>query len=126
MIGKIRVIIAGSRRYEDYEKLKEVVGNIVNPLLLHGQVELVSGGATGADRLSERFAREYNYPIKVFPADWNKYGNSVGPIRNKEMAVYAKEADLGMLIAFPLGESRGTRNMIQTAKNMTMPVFVVE
>ena len=50
----------------------------------------------------------------------------VKPIRNEEMAKYASEADCGILIAFPVGESRGTRNMIKLAKQYGLEIEVVE
>jgi len=50
----------------------------------------------------------------------------VKPIRNEEMAKYASEANRGILIAFPVGESRGTRNMIKLAKRYKLEVNVIE
>ena len=50
----------------------------------------------------------------------------VKPIRNEEMAKYASEADRGILIAFPVGKSRGTRNMIKLAKQYGLEIEVVE
>jgi hypothetical protein len=35
--------------------------------------EIVSGGARGADRLGERYARQRGLPCKVFPAQWVKW-----------------------------------------------------
>ena len=40
------------------------------------------------------------------------------------MAKYAGKN--GILIAFPIGESRGTRMMIRIAKQIGMKVFVIE
>ena len=42
------------------------------------------------------------------------------------MAKYAAEADSGMLIAFPIGESKGTKNMIKLAKQYGLEVNVIE
>ena len=56
-------------------------------------VEIISGHAPGADTLGEKFAKAYGYPLKIFLAEWNKYGKAAGPIRNEEMAKYASEAD---------------------------------
>ena len=42
------------------------------------------------------------------------------------MAKYAAEADRGILYAFPLGESCGTRNMIRTAEQFGLEINVIE
>lgn len=122
-----RVIIAGSRKFNDYDKLL----NAVNDCGIHlinsvDPVEIVSGHASGADSLGEKMAKAYKYPLKIFPAEWDTYGKSAGVIRNKQMAQYASEADRGILIAFPIGESRGTRNMIELAKRYGLEIEVIE
>lgn len=37
--------------------------------------EIVSGTANGADKLGERYAKEYGYLLKQFPAEWARCGN---------------------------------------------------
>ena len=44
----------------------------------------------------------------------NTYGKRAGYIRNKQMAEYTSEEN-GVLIAFPIGEARGTKLMIKLA-----------
>ena len=116
-----RVIIAGSRKFDNYELLREKCDKIIPE-----EAEIISGGCRGADFLGERYALERGYPLVVFPADWKKFGNRAGPLRNGQMAAYAKKADKGILIAFPIGESRGTRNMINQAKEHGLDVYVIE
>lgn len=122
-----RIIIAGSRNFNDYElmckTLDELGIHLINTI---DPIEIVSGHARGADSLGERFAKAYGYPLKIFPADWERYGKIAGPMRNGAMARYAAEADRGMLVAFPIGESRGTRNMIKLAKEYGLEVEVIE
>jgi len=55
-----------------------------------------------------------------FPAEWNKFGKAAGPKRNKEMAIAADA-----LIAFWDGKSRGTKNMIELAKQKGLKVKVI-
>lgn len=120
-----RVIIAGSRNFSD----QDLFDNSVHDILLNipsDSLEIVSGGCRGADAMGEDYAIEWHIPYVVFHADWDKYGYSAGPIRNERMAKYASEADHGILIAFPIGESRGTRNMIKMAKQYGLEVYVIE
>ena len=113
-----KIIIAGSRDFNDYEFLKKKLVNL-RDLFIDDDV-IISGHARGADALGERFAKEYNIPLKLFPADWNKYGKSAGYIRNKEMA---DNADV--LVAFWDGKSRGTKNMINIAIDKGLEVHIV-
>lgn len=121
-----RIIIAGSRQFNDYHKMLTELDNLgIHLINSIDPIEIVSGHAPGADTLGERFAKAYHYPLKIFPAEWGKYGKAAGPIRNEQMAKYAAEADKGLLIAFPIGESRGTRNMIKLAKQYGLEVEVI-
>jgi len=112
-----KVIIAGTRDFADYETLKAYadrkLANITET------IEIVSGGARGADALGEQYARERGYQIKRFPADWKQYGRAAGPMRNKAMAMYADA-----LLAYWDGESRGTKNMIELAKEQGLKIGV--
>lgn len=122
-----RIIIAGSRQFNDYHKMLTELDNIgIHLMNTIEPIEIVSGHAPGADTLGERFAKYYGYHLKIFPADWNIYGKAAGPIRNEQMAKYASEADRGILVAFPIGESKGTRNMIKLAKQYGLEVNVIE
>lgn len=115
-----KVIIAGGREFDNYEQLKEACDYYLQNKTKEG-IEIVSGGATGADALGERYAEERGYPITKFPADWGKHGRAAGPIRNKEMANYANA-----LVAFWDGQSKGTKSMIELAREGWLDVRVEE
>jgi len=124
----IRIIIAGGRKFNDYEMLKRTMLKFIRKLHDHidfHKVEIISGNANGADKLGERFANEYNYDLKIMPAQWDLHGKSAGYIRNNEMLVYAKEADHSVLVAFWDGKSKGTKNMIDTSRKSLDSVEVV-
>ena len=125
----MRIIIAGGRNFSNYELLKTSCIKIIKGLEFPNNPNnhtIVSGGANGADKLGERFAKESGYELRVFPADWDKNGKSAGFIRNKEMAEFAKEdSDYSMLIAFWDGKSKGTDNMIELGKKMLNAVKIV-
>ncbi len=115
----MKVIIAGCRDFDDYEMLKEYVDHILQNVSKKEDIEIVSGGARGADALGERYAKEHGYKLTVFPADWDKYGRAAGPKRNEKMGDYADA-----LIAFWDGKSRGTRHMIEYAEAKSLKVRV--
>ncbi|KRP30103.1 MAG: hypothetical protein ABS28_06710 [Cryomorphaceae bacterium BACL22 MAG-120619-bin32] len=114
----MKIIIAGSRTFNDYKKLCEICD-----LFLQDQtdVEIVSGANyKGADKLGEQYAKERGYSITQFPADWKRFGKAAGPKRNEQMANYADT-----LVAFWDGKSRGTKNMIQIAEKEILKVIII-
>jgi hypothetical protein len=113
----MKVIIAGGRNFNDYNVLCQNCDKLLN---LQENVEIVSGTASGADKLGERYASLKGYTVKQFPAEWDKYGKSAGYKRNEEMAKYAD-----VLIAFWDGKSKGTKHMIDLAKKHSLKVEVV-
>lgn len=127
----MRIVIAGSRDFNDYYKLKEETLRIVKELKSEGfntqreNVEIVSGTARGADQLGERFAKEFNLGLARFPANWDSYGKRAGYLRNAEMSKYAKQdKEVGVLIAFWNG-SKGTKHMIDLATKDGLKVYIV-
>lgn len=113
----MRVIIAGGRDFNDYNKMVESCDEILGN---NKDISIVSGMANGADRLGERYAKERGHVTMYFPAQWNLYGKSAGHKRNVQMA---ENAD--MLIAFWDGKSKGTEHMIKTAKKLNLIVNVI-
>ena len=124
----IKVIIAGSRNFYDYNIVEDtVISYFMSRGILKENVEIISGGARGADNLGEQLASSYGLKLTIFPAQWDTYGKAAGMIRNKEMADYAaKDSDKAILFAFWDGQSRGTKGMIDIAKRCGMEVIVNE
>ncbi|HEY8889823.1 MAG TPA: SLOG family protein [Clostridium sp.] len=128
----MRIIIAGSRDFSDFNLLQSEALRIIKELKLDGfkttknVVEIVSGGARGADLLGEKFANTYGLKIKRFIPDWDGLGKRAGYVRNAEMATYAKQdSQLGVLIACWDGKSRGTKSMIDLAEKHGLRVFII-
>ena len=127
----MRVIIAGSRYFTNYGLLISESLKYIKELKSMGYntsretLEIISGTANGADKLGERFAMQFNLKLKQFPAKWNELGKKAGYVRNREMAIYAsQDSDLGVLIAFWDGKSKGTKYMIDLARKHGLVVFI--
>ena len=89
--------------------------------LPHDKVHLIGGGArTGADKMLEKYAKDYGFKYTRFPADWDgPYRKGAGFRRNTWMA------DVGThLVAFHDGESPGTKHMIELAMAETRRLVV--
>lgn len=115
-----KLIIAGGRTYSDFNQVEaSFLAYLEEHQLESKDMLIVSGGASGADRLGEQLAKKHGLAVKVFPADWNQHGKAAGPIRNKEMATFADG-----LLAFWDGASRGTKSMIALAKGEGLTVSV--
>ena len=117
-----RIVIAGSRGFEDYALLEQTLDHILDEQT--DTIELVSGHAKGADLLAEQYAKENNLPIHIIKPDWKTYGRAAGPIRNRQMLDYAKE-ESPLVVAFWDSQSKGTRNTIETARSLGIPVEIV-
>lgn len=118
----MKVLVCGSRHFNDYEKLKKEVLNAL-PVGDHTDTRVISGHAKGADTLGERLAEDMEWECDVYPADWKQYGNRAGPIRNYQML---KEAAPDMVIAFLAPNSRGTKHMIEIAQKAGIETKVIE
>ena len=117
-------LIVGSRTFADYSLLVEKT----DKLLQNKQgknIIIVSGGANGADKLAERYAKEKGYQLIVMPADWNNDGKSAGYKRNIRMHEYISKKDDRGVIAFWDGQSKGTQHSFELAKKYGNPIRII-
>ena len=118
----IKVIIAGTRDFDNYELLKQKMDKILAARVRNNEeIIIVSGTARGADKLGERYARERGYAIKRFPANWDKNGKRAGYIRNEEMAKYADAC-----VCFWDEASKGTKHMIDLATRYKLALRIIK
>ncbi len=122
MNGKLstkRVVIAGCRDYNNYDEAKEYIDFCLSDIRKENNIIIVSGGASGADSIGERYAEENGFEVEKYPADWKTYGRSAGPRRNRQMAEISD-----YVICFWDEKSRGTKSMIDYAKKYNKPVKI--
>ncbi len=105
--------VVGSRSFLDYAKLSEVVSGY-NP------TKIVSGGAQGADRLAERYAKEHNIPMEVIYPDWLGAGKSAGVLRNMQIVDAAE-----FVLVFWNGMSKGSEFTVDYATKIKKSLRVV-
>lgn len=115
------LIVAGGRDFDNYQLLSEQLIELSETHLRDRLVNLVSGMAKGADLLAFQFAKEHGVNCIKFPANWNAHGKSAGYIRNSQMASVSDG-----LLAFWDGQSKGTKNMIDTMNKLGKFVHVVQ
>lgn len=114
----MRLIIAGSRHFSEgvADRLVTAAMNRIGFM----PTVTISGAARGIDQAGERWAIARGVPVERHPADWNAHGRAAGPIRNREMAEVADAA----LVIWD-GSSKGSKNMLATAKKLGLRVFEV-
>lgn len=113
----MRVIVCGGRDFTNHilmnSTMKELHERFKFTCVIHGD-------ARGADRMAAFWANKHGIATIPYPADWNTYGNSAGPIRNTEML---REEKPDMVIAFPGGS--GTRHMVKISNEAGVPVMEI-
>lgn len=96
----MRVLVTGSRDWYDTDVIRQHL------LCFHSWIpaRLVSGHCnSGADHFAEMIAAELDWEIERHPADWRRYGNSAGFVRNSYMVGLGAD----VCLAFILDQSKG-------------------
>ena len=119
LINEGNLAIVGSRSFNNYTYAKKEILNIIqnNKIPI---TKIISGGASGADKIAEIFASKFNIPIEVITPDWSK-GKRSGVIRNTDII---NKSDY--VIAFWDGISKGTLDSINKAKKLNKKLFIIK
>lgn len=112
------VLVTGSRDWTNqdtvFKALQEHLGDNILGIVRHG------GCPTGADKMAGNWvASQPGIAVDAISANWDVFGRSAGPIRNKQMVNLGAD----ICLAFPLGESRGTRGCMRLAEQAGIKVI---
>jgi len=85
LIKPVRVLVTGSRTWDNSELMFAVLDGML--LATTAQyLTVVHGACTrGADAIADDWCARRGVPVQRFPANWQRYGDAAGPIRNKAM-----------------------------------------
>jgi len=119
MKAKLSLAVVGSRSFRNEAMLATWIEFCLHGVMPAG-IEIVSGGARGADRMAAKYAFDNRLPYVEFPADWESYGKRAGMIRNAKIV---KRADT--VLAFWDGCSTGTADTINKAIVAKKPVIII-
>lgn len=114
----MKVAIVGSRSFKDYKRLKQEIDNF--EWWNNDVTEIVSGGAIGADRLAEKYAKDNDLTLTIFYPDHKQYRHPYHH-RNRLIAEYCD-----VLVAFWDGHSTGTKYTIGYARKIGKQIWVVK
>ena len=115
-----KVLVCGSRFYEDQDEVNRVLDALAAKKGRH-RIKLITGGAVGADEFARQWAVSRKVDHEVKYAHWEIEGKSAGFNRNRRMA--KKNPDI--VYAFRVriqGENRGTDDMCNLAKKAHVKV----
>ena len=119
MTQPYRVLITGSRNWEDKQAVWDALAPIARALPVDQDLVLVHGGCpTGADAMCDEWARGFGAVIEVHPANWATHGRAAGPIRNAHMVNLGAD----ICLAFIRDNSRGASHTADLAEQAGITV----
>jgi len=121
----MRLLVCGSRHWDDEDTIYRVLDDLTAG---HVDVVVIEGEAPGADTMARSWAAGRGVPFDPYPADWDGARargdyRKAGPERNQRML---DEGHPTLVVAFPLGDSRGTWDMVRRAQRAGVPVRIYD
>jgi hypothetical protein len=114
------IIVTGSRHYHHGFMIESALTQIARA---HNFDVFVKVGDcnTGVDSTTQKWcdACLSDDKYRIFEADWGTHGKAAGPIRNHEMV----DSGGDICIAWPLEDSKGTKDCAQYAASKGMEVW---
>lgn len=121
MTGPFRILVTGSRTWNDQETIERELLRIwlaqgcrLDAVVVHGDCH------RGADRIADQCWRRRGLPVEPHPAQWNTHGLAAGRIRNQQMV----DKGAAICLAFIRGDSRGATHCMTRAEQAGIPVRV--
>lgn len=111
-----RVLVTGSRDWSEVAPIAALVDSLpLDAVVMHGNQR-------GADLIVDGLARARGLEVVPFDADWDRFGRSAGPRRNRRMVAEGKPTEAH---AFPLLRSVGTWDCVAVCRRAGLRVWVV-
>lgn len=114
----VRLLVCGGRNFNNRKYLEFILDEFLAAIPISC---LIHGGARGADRMANEWAKAKQIPTEIYKAEWEKHGQAAGPIRNQEMLTKSRP---DKIIAFPGGN--GTANMVKLGTDAGISVTEIE
>lgn len=105
----LRVLVCGSRTFSDIEQVRSLIAALPEDTVV------IHGAAPGADSYAGACASMAGLKVEAYPANWSKYGRAAGHIRNTQMLEEGKPDIVYAFPGGPLGNTKGTKNMVEQA-----------
>jgi hypothetical protein len=126
----VTAIVCGGRDFEDEKTAFESLDTIMaDHKGADTRLEIIEGGAKGADRLGGQWAKSRGTLHTLVRADWDKYKKAAGFIRNSEMAdrlAARRDQAGGKAIVVGMEGGVGTAMMLKIAHERGFEVLEVK
>ena len=117
MAKPYRVLITGSRTWEDEESVRFEIAGLT---MLHPGLVVVHGACPkGADAMAAKACRDIGIRQEPHPADWQQHGKAAGFRRNAEMVALGAD----VCLAFIMGGSKGATHCADLAEKAGIPTM---
>lgn len=116
----MRIMVTGSRDLKDVSKVRRALVELNAP----ADSTLIHGDCRGADRIAAAIAREFGWKVEAYPPkkeDIAAISFAFAALQRNSFMVWTKP---DVVVAFPLGESRGTWDAVHKAREAKINVLV--
>ena len=119
----MKILVCGDRHWDDKHKILNALDR--DEFFPRQSIStVIHGGCRGADTLAGECAKELGFKEVIeFPADWAKYGNKAGPIRNRQML--DEKPDIVLAFHSNLSKSKGTLDTVMEANRRGIEVWLI-
>lgn len=122
----MNILLCGSRDWNDFITIKTYLEKLNNSdNQIQKPITIIHGGCKGADSIAGYIAAQLGFQVRVYKADWSKYGKAAGPIRNQQMLDEGKP-NLVVVFHNALEDSKGTLDMVTRAKKIGIDVIIIK
>lgn len=118
----MKLMITGSRSLSKNEEATRDVNETLDALLAkHADIQLLSGGARGIDKMAEAWAKERKVPVVLYLPDYKRFKRGAPLVRNQEMVDTCDG-----VVAFWDGKSKGTKFVLDRARGKLLSCSTYE
>jgi hypothetical protein len=117
-----RILVTGSRDWTSEGTIESALFGWWIDNNRPSDVILISGNANGADKIAQSIWKKQGFPVEHYPADWERFGESAGHLRDSEMVGLGPE----ICFAFIKNQSRGATMTADLCKKSGIPVILFE
>jgi hypothetical protein len=112
-----RIIISGSRDGVLEKDVHSVIDELIKE---YGKnITIITGGARGVETIADTYAEKRGLRTEVFLADWKKYHNGAGMVRNRQML---NQNPSRVICIYSGKRTAGTANMAKIARERSVDV----
>ena len=118
----MKVLVCGARDWKERGPIEREMRKLPpGTIIIHGK-------APGADTIAGQVAMALGFPVRDYPADWDKHGKAAGPIRNSKMLQKEhrldEPIDQGLAFHKDIEHSKGTWDMVKKLRAKFIPTEV--